>query len=158
MPPIAARLLTTFDWRTSVAIFAAATAAVTLPLITLAVREPSRAGASRSPELGQAVIGGGDRPVSVAAILIDRTFIGATLVVTSPTVGFNAIHFNLGPWMADMGADPASAAHIISLTAIVAAIGIAGFGTLADRLDARRLLALALVLEGGGLALGAPSP
>jgi MFS family permease len=158
LPPIAAHILAAHDWRASFEIFAAAVAAITVPVILLTIRDQRDAPAP-STDGGPA---GADRALlSVGAILTDRTFFGATLVVTSLTIGFNAIYFNLGPWMADSGIGPSSTAQIISLTAIVAAGGIIGFGALADRIDVRLLLAGALALEFGGMvaaALGAGPP
>jgi MFS family permease len=150
LPPIAVRILSTYGWRDSFAIFAGGIAALALPLILVAIRDradaPAAASEARSPKRALA-------PIRV--ILADRSFIGVTVLVTFLSVSFNGIYYNLGPWMADAGVDPASTARIISTTAIVAAAGIVAFGALADRVDVRLLLGAALTLQAAGMVAAA---
>jgi MFS family permease len=147
VPPVVAGVLSVLGWRDAIALLSTAMAALCLLLITLTIREAK----SGTPAVPSAV----PRALSAARMLRDPTFAGATLTVTALTIGFNAIYFNLGPWMADLGVGAAGAAGIISATAIVAAAGIFGFGALADRVSPRALLTLALALEAAGMIAAA---
>ena len=151
MPPIAAAVLAHHDWRTSLLILACVMTAFLVPLILATVRDVLVATHPHPDEVAAPTLSSG-------AILSDRVFWGAVLATAFLVIFFNAIYYNLGPWMSDMGNSGDRTALLISLVAIAAAFGIAGFGALADRMDARLLLLIVLVCNGGGMIVAATGP
>ncbi len=149
MPPIAAFVLSQHPWRESMLVLAAATAVLLLPLVLLVLREPqARLAASTVSSHTSLALPSG-------VILRDRVFWGAVLIVTSLTLFFNGIYYNLGPWMTDMGYTREQTAVLISLVAVAATVGILGAGALVDRVDPRLLLLVALFCNGGAMIAAA---
>jgi len=74
----------------------------------------------------------------------------AYALVLMGTVG---VMFQLGPRFTDIGYDRGTAMALVSLTALIAAIGKTVWGTLCDRYEPRRVVAVLMALNGIGLCL-----
>lgn len=114
-PLIVHELLSRHAWQTALVILAASGAAF-LPGILLIIPKLSR---SREAHENQA-----HAPAAVhlplKAILTDRTFVGSLLIVMILNFLFNAVFYNLGPYLEDIGADTAITAKIISIQSVPA--------------------------------------
>jgi MFS transporter, OFA family, oxalate/formate antiporter len=142
-PLIVHKLLSIYPWQTAIVILAAC-GALFLPGILLLIpklRREREAGTHKQSS-----------HLPVGVILTDRTFVGSLMIVMILNFLFNAVFYNLGPYLADIGADPASTARIISIQAVPAFLGTMTFPALADRIDYRLLLLLGALLIGGGTA------
>jgi len=74
----------------------------------------------------------------------------AYALVLMGTVG---VMFQLGPRFMDIGFDRGTAMVLVSLTALIATIGKTVWGTLCDRYDPRRVVAVLMAMNGVGLCL-----
>jgi sugar phosphate permease len=74
----------------------------------------------------------------------------AYALVLMGTVG---VMFQLGPRFMDIGFDRGIAMVLVSLTALIATIGKTVWGTLCDRYDPRRVVAVLMAMNGVGLCL-----
>jgi sugar phosphate permease len=74
----------------------------------------------------------------------------AYALVLMGTVG---VMFQLGPRFTDIGYDRGTAMALVSLTALIAAIGKTVWGTLCDRYEPRRVVAVLMAMNGIGLCL-----
>ncbi len=74
----------------------------------------------------------------------------AYALVLMGTVG---VMFQLGPRFTDIGYDRGTAMALVSLTALIATIGKTVWGTLCDRYDPRRVVAVLMAMNGIGLCL-----
>jgi sugar phosphate permease len=74
----------------------------------------------------------------------------AYALVLMGTVG---VMFQLGPRFTDIGYDRGMAMALVSLTALIATIGKTVWGTLCDRYDPRRVVAVLMAMNGIGLCL-----
>lgn len=144
-PLVVHKLLSLYAWQKAIVILAACGAAF-LPGILLVIPKLVRGREAGDKRLHAA----GHLPLR--AIFTDRTFVGSLMVVMILNFLFNAVFYNLGPYLADIGADPASTARIISIQAVPAFLGTMTFPALADRIDYRLLLLLGALLIGGGTA------
>ena len=146
-PLIVHKLLSLYTWQTAMVILAASGAAF-LPGILLFIPKLAR---SRETEQNQAQ-SPAKAHIPLGAILTDRTFVGSLMIVMILNFLFNAVFYNLGPYLADLGADTAITAKIISVQSVPAFLGTMVFPALADRVDYRLLLLVAVILIGSGVA------
>jgi OFA family oxalate/formate antiporter-like MFS transporter len=149
-PLIVHALLSHYAWQTAIVILAASGVAF-LPGILLFIPKLSR---SREAHESQAQTPA-TAHIPTTAILTDRSFFGSLMVVMILNFLFNAVFYNLGPYLEDIGSDPAVTAKIISIQSVPAFLGTMLFPVLADRVDYRFLLLAAVILIGSGVAAAA---
>ncbi len=146
MSPLAARLVSTHDWRTTLDILAAVAALLMIPAALLVRRPPALAPAGAlasspgAPEPGP----------SVARALRSPQF--AVLVLTN----FFCCATHSGPifhtvsYAQTCGIPLAAAVSIYSLEGLSGLFGRIGFGVLGDRFGAKRILVLGLLAQAFG--------
>jgi MFS family permease len=144
-PFIINALISADGWRMALVVLAGAGAAF-LPIVLLVV--PNLSGSAHAHDTEKTT------GFSTMTIFTDRVFIGTVAIVLTLNLLFNAVFYNLGPYLQDIG-ETASTAKIVSLTAIPAFLGTIIFPWLADRIDYRFLLAVALVLVAVAVAAAA---
>ena len=126
LPPLIGLLLVRYDWRT-VEIQMGVLVLLLVPLIVLAVREmPIAKSANDDVAMLQPTMNAG-------GILRNRVFWGLLFAVLPLNFLFNAIYFNLGFSLADMGNGAAYTATIITVTGLISLPGVLVFGALSDR-------------------------
>lgn len=152
-PPLIQALLGAFEWREAFRVFAVILCFTTLPAIALVVERPADRGlhpdgADREPE--------GMRPpdgapqVSAKAVLTDSTFWIASAIFAVVMSGMAGMVTSLVPLAVDEGETPAAAALLISIFAAGGFLAKLIFAAIADALNPRHLLFLAIA----GFALG----
>jgi len=148
MSPLAAWLITTHDWRTSMLIIAAVVAGLMIPVALLVRRPPAG--------MGDAPVPGADEPqaaMSVAQALKSPQFI--ILVLTN----FFCCATHSGPiihtvsYAVTCGIPMMAAVSIYSVEGLAGMAGRIGFGVLGDRFGAKRVLVVGLLAQAIG-ALG----
>jgi MFS family permease len=146
MSPLAARLVSIYDWRTSMLIIAAIVAAVMIPVSFLVRRPPAL-------EAGPAVAAGGQSSMSVGQALKSPQFI--ILVLTN----FFCCATHSGPIIHTVNYAVSCGIPLVTAVSIYSVEGFAGlggriaFGLLGDRFGAKHVLVLALLAQAVG-ALG----
>ncbi|AOI92598.1 MFS transporter [Burkholderia pseudomultivorans] len=149
MSPLAAWLVSTHGWRTSMLIIAGLAAVVMIPASLLIRRAPSPDAAQPAPGAG----GADDAPMSVAHALRSPQF--AILVLTN----FFCCATHSGPIFHTVSYAVTCGIPLIVAVSIYSVEGLAGmggriaFGILGDRLGAKRMLVAGLLLQAFG-ALG----
>lgn len=88
-----------------------------------------------------------------AAVLRTRAFWMVGFAYALVMMGTVGVMFQLGPRFMDIGYDRVTAMALVSLTALIAAIGKTAWGALCDRYDARRVVAVLMAMNGIGLCL-----
>ena len=143
MSPLAAQLVSTYDWRTSVQIIAALAAAVMIPAALLIRRPPALQGG-----IGATVPGEGpSSTMSVADAVRSPQFI--ILVVTN----FFCCATHSGPIIHTIGYAVSCGIPLVAAVSIYSVEGLAGlggrlvFGLLGDRFGAKRVLVLGLLAQ-----------
>lgn len=155
--PVVQVLLAGGDWRRAYAIIGAAVLAVLLPLAALLVRDGPAApgvpfdGADSAPAAAEPLHD--DRQWTMRQIwhTADFRHLAAGLLFSSAL--WTLIEVFQFPILTARGVDGATAALYISIYSLCAALTKFGWGYLADRVDLRRLMVLALCLNAGALAL-----
>ena len=148
MSPLAAWLVSIYDWRTSMLIIAAVAAAVMIPVSLLVRRPPALEGGGVV-----AVAGGADAAMSVGQALKSPQFI--ILLLTN----FFCCVTHSGPIIHTVNYAVSCGIPLIAAVSIYSVEGFAGlggriaFGLLGDRFGAKHILVLALLAQALG-ALG----
>jgi MFS family permease len=148
MSPLAAWLVSIYDWRTSMLIIAAVAAAVMIPVSLLVRRPPALEGGGAA-----AVAGGEDSAMSVGQALKSPQFI--ILLLTN----FFCCATHSGPIIHTVNYAVSCGIPLIAAVSIYSVEGLAGlggrvaFGLLGDRFGAKQVLVLALLAQALG-ALG----
>jgi MFS family permease len=156
LPPLVAWAIAGFGWRVAVAGLGAFVATVTVPTIWLLVRNRPEDrglapdGATPLPVSGDAVL---RPPLAIRAILADRNFwaLGIAIGLVFATLG--ALLLNLPPYATDRGVAPAAAALLLTILSVSGICGKLLFGALADRVNKRLLMAVAIAMLAGFLLL-----
>jgi len=143
-PQFITKLLTVYPWQTTL-VYLAVTGAVLGPLMLVIIPQ-----LSTSPQTHQHRVQAPAR-LSIKAILTDRVFIGAVMIVMTLNILFNAVFYNLGPYLQETGAPIAKTASILSVSSVPGFIGTMVFAPLADRIDYRVIMLFALVVVGSGV-------
>jgi predicted MFS family arabinose efflux permease len=140
---LAARLISHYDWRTSLQIIAALVAAVMIPVALLVRRPPALAGEN-------ADVSPGVEPMSLAQAMKSPQLI--TLLLTN----FFCCATHSGPIFHTVSYALSCGIPIIAAVSIYSVEGLAGlggrvvFGILGDRFGAKRVLASGLLLQAFG--------
>jgi MFS family permease len=148
MSPLAAWLVSIYDWRTSMLIIAAVAAAVMIPVSLLVRRPPALQSGG-----GMAAAGGEDSVMSVGQALKSPQFI--ILLLTN----FFCCATHSGPIIHTVNYAVSCGIPLIAAVSIYSVEGFAGlggrvaFGLLGDRFGAKQVLVLALLAQALG-ALG----
>lgn len=153
MSPLAARLISTHDWRASMQILAVIVAAIMIP-VALLVRRPPALALQSAPVAG-ATSGAAAAPsdITLAQALRSPQFI--TLMATN----FFCCATHSGPifhtisYAVTCGIPLAAAVSIYSVEGLAGLFGRIGFGVMGDRFGAKRVLVVGLLLQAFG-ALG----
>lgn len=153
-PPLAAFLIDRQGWRSALLCFGLGSLALAAPVFALAVvGRPSEVG--QAPDGEAAPAGGGTSRIGARAyasseLLRDRNFLvlalGMALLFTSPIVA--TLH--LVPFAEDLGFSRQDAAFVFTPLAACSLLGKLAFGAVADRVDPRSALRLALLLLAAG--------
>jgi MFS family permease len=148
MSPLAAQLVSIYDWRTSMLIIAVVAAAVMIPVSFLVHRPPALEGG------GAATVGGGEDPaMTVGQALRSPQFL--ILLLTN----FFCCATHSGPIIHTVNYAVSCGIPLIAAVSIYSVEGLAGlggrvaFGLLGDRFGAKEVLVLALLAQALG-ALG----
>lgn len=154
-PPIIQVLIDTFAWREGMRVFALLLACLTIPAALLVINRPSDRGlfadgAASEPE--HADPSRLEAGLSVRAILSDPTFWMLALIFAIFFSGMRGFATNVAPLAADEGVDPALIAYPLSLYSAAGVAAKLGFAAIADRMNPRALLLVALI--GAGAAHG----
>jgi len=166
MAPAAQYLLTNGDWRIVFAVIGGGILIVLLPLIALAMRDDPEQMGTRpdgDPPSPPAADGLPAAPIAVKMHLDEPGWTYRTLFKSRSfwalTVGFlfastlyTLIEVYQFPILTSRGIDGATAAWFISIYSLSAALSKFGWGYLADRVDLRKLILLALCANSLALA------
>jgi predicted MFS family arabinose efflux permease len=147
-------LVVEFGWRTTILYFAVVPIAVVLPVVVLViVNRPQDRGllpdgaTNEDPDLAPAPPAQGslrdalrERDLWLIAFVMGLNFAGSGAVI-------QVIHSHV----TDLGHSVTRAASVLGLMAGMAALGKPAFGRLADRISARKAMALATALQAVGL-------
>src|SRR5215468_2298468 len=145
MSPLAAWLVSIYDWRTSMLIISAVAAAVMIPVSLLVRRPPALEGGGAA-----AVAGGEDSAMSVGQALKSPQFI--ILLLTN----FFCCATHSGPIIHTVNYAVSCGIPLIAAVTIYSVEGFAGmggriaFGLLGDRFGAKRVLVLGLLAQAFG--------
>lgn len=148
-PPLVSWLIENHGWREALRLIAAVIAALTIPAAALIVNRPS--------DRGLVPYGAGDTSAPTAGateapqVWKDRNFWLIAGVLGSLFAAYGAILSNLGPFAVESGFARDKAALLIALVAVMGMIGKLGFGFVADKVDLRLALGVAVVLVVAGL-------
>lgn len=163
VPPVSTALLLEFGWRQAHVILAVLLAVTAIPLTWLVVRgspaeagiEPEASGAV-SPSVDAAV---DEREWRLREILTSRVFWLLAVAFFTPNFALRGIQQNFGPYAADIGIGPQTAAWIAAGSMGLQMLSKLGFGALSDRWDPRVLYWIAMLCLGASAALliGRPS-
>jgi MFS family permease len=146
MSPLAARLISNYDWRTSLQILAAFTAVVMIP-VALLVRRPPALNAEN------AVLAAHDEPQSGITL---RQAIGSPQFITLLLTNFFCCATHSGPifhtvsYAISCGIPLVAAVSIYSVEGAAGLVGRVAFGFLGDRFGAKRVLVSGLLLQAFG--------
>jgi MFS family permease len=144
--PLAARLVSTYDWRTSLQIIAALAAAVMIPAALLVRRPPALERKSASAVPGEQL----EPPMSVGQALRSPQFV--ILLLTN----FFCCATHSGPIFHTIGYAVSCGIPLVAAVSIYSVEGLAGlggriaFGILGDRFGAKRVLVSGLLAQAFG--------
>jgi MFS family permease len=146
MAPLAAWLVSIYDWRTSLLIIAAIAAAVMIPVSLLVRRPPALEAASAGPSLGgelqsEMSLGQAVRSPQFVILLLTNFFCCAT---------HSGPIFHTISYAVTCGIPMIAAVSIYSVEGLAGMGGRVAFGILGDRFGAKRVLVLGLLLQAFG--------
>jgi len=146
MSPLAAWLVQTHDWRTSLQIIAALVAAIMLPVALLVRRPPALAHAAAAP--GAVASGAAHEPgLSVGQALRSAPFLILVLTSFLSCATHSGPIFHTVSYAVTCGIPLMAAVSIYSLEGLAGMGGRLVFGLLGDRFGAARVLVLALLAQ-----------
>jgi len=148
MSPLAARLISTHDWRASMQILAALVACVMIPVALLVRRAPALAGGARPA--GES---GPHDGITLAQALRSQPFIVLVLTNFFCCATHSGPIFHTVSYAMTCGIPLAAAVSIYSVEGLAGLGGRIAFGFLGDRFGAKRVLVSGLLLQAFG-ALG----
>lgn len=149
MSPLAARLISTHDWRASMQILAVLVAAVMIPVSLLVRRPPALASGSAAP----AADAGPHAEITLAQALRSQPFIALVLTNFFCCATHSGPIFHTVSYAMTCGIPLAAAVSIYSVEGLAGLGGRIAFGFLGDRFGAKRVLVSGLLLQAFG-ALG----
>lgn len=150
LPPLAAAAIAAWGWRGALAALGAAIVVLAVPLIWLLVRNRPEDhgllpdGATPSPARSGAPPPGA--PLALRDLLADRNFWAIGLAVGLSFAILGGLLVTLHPYATDRGIDAGSAAFLFTILSLTGICGKLAFGTLADRMSKRILMAVAMAM------------
>ena len=161
MPPLVNAMIDAIDWRNAYLVFGATTALALFPAVYLFMRDrPAEIGEVRD---GQQYVD--DHPEemidiaedsvlwSTKQMLTHKGFWAISVIFGAMFCVFAAVMLHLFSHLQDIGLSGESAAMVLSVTALFAALGKPVVGWLSDFLGARVSIWLALICQGAALLL-----
>jgi MFS family permease len=146
MAPLAAWLVSTVSWRTTLEILAAIAALLMIPAALLVRRAPELTGAS----VGAATEGGPKSGMSVGEALRSPQFIVLIMTNFFCCATHSGPIFHTVSYAQTCGIPLAAAVSIYSVEGLAGMGGRIGFGLLGDRFGAKRVLVLGLLAQAFG--------
>ncbi|MCB1677214.1 MAG: MFS transporter [Halioglobus sp.] len=151
-PPLIEWLIETYEWRTAFRLLAALILVGVLPATLLVVNRPQDRGLQPYGALDAPAQAHDATGATAPSLLKSRNFWMVAIVISVLFGVYTALLGNLVPFAIGAGVSKEQGALLIS---IIAACGVAGklvFGAVADRIDLRAGLAVAIALLVAGLA------
>jgi MFS family permease len=146
MSPLAARLVSIYDWRTSLLIIAALAAVLMIPVTLLVRPPPALESANAAASLG----GQPDSEMSLAQALRSPQFIILLLTNFFCCATHSGPIFHTVSYAVTCGIPMIAAVSIYSVEGLAGMGGRVAFGILGDRLGAKRVLVSGLLLQAFG--------
>ena len=162
MPPLSTYLIAEIGWRNTFVVYGFAGLVIVLPLVrSLVVNRPEDMGLlpdgddPLNPDDPESALmtDAEQRQWSTRDILLDRDFWAITLPISLCFFSMGATLIHMIPLASDRGIDPARAAYVLSTCAIVGVFGKVLFGWIADHIDTRIALWLAIGFQAIGTLL-----
>jgi MFS family permease len=144
MAPLAAWLVSTLSWRTTLEILAAIAACLMIPAALLVRRPPALLGASAAPEAGP------QSGMSVGEALRSPQFVVLVLANFFCCATHSGPIFHTVSYAQTCGIPLVAAVSIYSVEGLAGMGGRIGFGILGDRFGAKRILVLGLLAQAFG--------
>ncbi|MBL6708564.1 MAG: MFS transporter, partial [Pseudomonadales bacterium] len=161
MPPLVNAMIEAIDWRNAYLVFGATTALALFPAVYFFMRDrPEEIGEVRDGQ--QYVDDNPEEMVNIAedsvlwstrAMLTHRGFWAISVIFGAMFCVFAAVMLHLFSHLQDIGLNGETAAFVLSMTALFAALGKPVVGWLSDFLGARVSIWLALICQGLALLL-----
>ncbi len=161
IPPLVNAMIEAIDWRNAYLVFGATTALALFPTVYFFMRDrPEEIGEVRDGQ--QYVDDNPEEMVNIAedsvlwstrAMLTHRGFWAISVIFGAMFCVFAAVMLHLFSHLRDIGLDGETAAFVLSMTALFAALGKPVVGWLSDFLGARVSIWLALICQGLALLL-----
>ena len=161
MPPLVNAMIEAIDWRNAYLVFGATSALALFPSVYFFMRDrPEEIGEVRDGQ--QYVDDNPEEMVNIAedsvlwstrAMLTHRAFWAISVIFGAMFCVFAAVMLHLFSHLQDIGLDGETAAFVLSMTALFAALGKPVVGWLSDFLGARVSIWLALICQGLALLL-----
>ncbi|MBL8707596.1 MAG: MFS transporter [Rhodospirillaceae bacterium] len=148
MSPLAAWLVTQYDWRQSLLLIAVLTGAVMIPVALLVRRPPALAAEGPAGETSTAPAGA--PPMSVAQALRSPPFLILTLTNFFCCATHSGPIFHTVSYALTCGIPMIAAVSIYSVEGLAGLGGRVAFGLLGDRFGAKRILVLGLLAQAFG--------
>lgn len=147
-PPLTQALLDTFHWREAVRMLALVVTLISLPALAMIIDSPASKGlnpdgADEAPETVRSAAKA--PPVKAATILSDPSFWMLAALFALILAGMKGVVTNIVPLAVGEGVKPAIAALLISIFSGSGFVSKLLFASIADRLNPRHLIALAIV-------------
>jgi MFS family permease len=150
MPYVIGKMLEIYTWQTAYLIFIVAALAL-VPLVFFAIPKFAR---SDDAVQGQARTPAAEH-LPMTNILMDRVFIGSAAIAMMLNVLFNAVFYNLGSYLQEIGVNASGTAGILSITSLLSLAGTFVFAALAERIDYRLILLMSVLFVSSGVAAAA---
>lgn len=159
MVPVTANLIDIYEWRMAISILTMTMLALCLPLSALFRHKPEQYGyqpdgkaantkvSSNSP--AQAI--SDELDIGTKQALKSRTFWHITLALLCHAWAVSAVITHVMPYLSSIGISRARSSLIAMVIPLASIGGRLGLGWLGDRLDERRIIAIALAMMCGGL-------
>lgn len=146
-PPLVQWLIDSYEWRLALRYLGIGCLVVILPAILMVVNRPGDRGLhpdgeSVDPNAGTTA----PPPLSSAALLRERNFWLVAIAMSLLFGVYTGLLSNLVPFALGVGVESERAAFLISVLALAGIVGKLSFGTIADRVDLRGGLAVAMLL------------
>ena len=162
MPPLTTYLIAAVGWRNTFVVYGFAGLVIVLPLVrSLVVNRPEDMGLlpdgddplNPDDPVSLLKMDAEQRQWSTRDIFMDRDFWAITLPISLCFFSMGATLIHMIPMANDRGIGPANAAYVLSVCAIVGVFGKVLFGWIADHIDTRIALWLAISFQAIGTIL-----
>ena len=160
--PLVAYLIVQYGWRSALLILGSLTWLIVLPLSFFLKHSPERHGLLPDGESSgpdsydthrtvKAEKTAEDVDFSLGKALATSAFWILTICLFTHQMTQAAVFVHLIPYLIDMGTDPASAASVVTLVALVSMVGRYGAGWLSDRFNKKWLLIILFIMQPIGI-------